>query len=91
MVLTLTRERDGKVWIFDKNTPQLGVSYMPDDSMHLAVDIDGYRMRKAIIFRPDVTSLGSIRDGDVFHVQLSGIKTSDGTDTTLEYDIHFLI
>ena len=87
--LTLTRTRDNKVWTFNAATPQLGVGNMPDDSMHLAVDNDSYGTKKAIIFRPDVTSLGALQEGDVFSVQLSGIKTKDGTPTTLEYSINF--
>lgn len=90
--ITLTRYRDGAVhtvWEFDENTPQLGDDNMPDNSMHLAVDDTGYGMTKAIIFRPDVTTLGTILPGDVFTVEVSGITTSAGAATTLEYEIDF--
>jgi hypothetical protein len=62
---------------------------MPNNSMHLAVDNRGLGMGKAIIFRPDVTSLGAIRDGDVFTVSLSGIRTWAGAPATLQYSINF--
>ncbi len=88
--ITLTRESDGEVWVFDKNTPALGDSgeYFPS-GMHLSVDDDGYGMKKAITFRPDLDSLGFIEDGDVFNVSVSGLYTSSGQPTTLEYDIDF--
>ena len=89
VVLTLTRARDGMTWTFDDSTPQLNGAYAPDNSMHLAVDDKGYGIGKAIIFRPDVASLGAIRDGDVFNVTLSGIYTSSGVPTTLQYSINF--
>lgn len=83
IVLKLTRQRDGKVWTFDKNTAQLGNSNYSDYLMHLSVNDED------IIFRPDTQSLGSLKDGDKFRVELSGIKTSSGKATTLEYDINF--
>lgn len=87
--LTLTRKRDNKVWTFNRNTPELGIGNMPDDSMHLSVDYETRGMGKTIIFRPDLTSLGSLHESDVFEVKLSGINTSDGKATTLEYNINF--
>ena len=87
--LKLTRHRDNKVWIFNADTPNLGIEGLSDTKMHLSVDSDGYGITKAIIFRPDIKSLGIIKDGDTFTVKLSGIKTSTGKATTLEYDINF--
>lgn len=90
VVLKLTRVRDGKTWTFDKNTPNLGEDgYYDDSKLHLAVDNGGYGMIKAIIFRPDPESLGVIEHGDVFNVELSGIKYTDGSAATLSYDISF--
>ncbi len=89
VTLKLKRERDGKVWTFDKNTPNLGEEGLSDSKMHLAVDNDGYGIDKAIIFRPDLNSLGTIEDGDVFNVELSGIKYTDGSDAVLKYEIRF--
>lgn len=90
VVLKLTRVRDGKTWTFDKNTPNLGEDgYYDDSKLHLAVDNGGYGMIKAIIFRPDPESLGVIEHGDVFKVELSGIKYTDGSAATLSYDISF--
>ena len=87
--LKLTRHRDNKVWIFNDDTPNLGEEGLSDSKLHLSVDSGGYGITKAIIFRPDINSLGIIRDGDKFTVELSGIKTSSGKSTTLEYDINF--
>ncbi|MCL2696134.1 MAG: leucine-rich repeat protein [Clostridiales bacterium] len=93
ITLTLTRTRDKKVWVFDKTTPRLGLSpgaTAPNDAlMHLAVDNFYYGTNKAIIFRPDVPSLGQIQDGDIFHVKLEGIATAAGAPTSLEYNINF--
>ncbi|MCH5210897.1 MAG: hypothetical protein J1F01_08040 [Oscillospiraceae bacterium] len=89
ITLKLTRKRDGKVWVFDKNTPDLGEEGLSDSKMHLAVDNGGYGIGKAIVFRPDPNSLGSINDGDVFNIELSGIEYTDGTETVLSYDIRF--
>ncbi|MDR1639403.1 MAG: MBG domain-containing protein, partial [Clostridiales bacterium] len=88
--LVLTRASDGKTWTFNSSTPTLGDgNYPANDSQHLSVDNDGYGMRKAIIFRPDLTSLGAIKDGEIFTVNLSGIKTSAGEATTLTYNVNF--
>jgi len=89
ITLTLTRRRDNKVWTFNSSTPKLGEGNMPAGSMHLAVDNSGYGITKAIIFRPDLTSLGAIKDGDIFDISLSGIKTAGGASTTLSYSINF--
>lgn len=84
ITLTLTRKRDNHVWVLDKNTPNLGEEYgLSDEYTHLAVN------GKDIIFRPDVVSLGSIQDGDVFTVNLSGIEYTDGTPAQLNYEIRF--
>ncbi len=87
--IRLTRLNDGRTWIFNKDTPQQGYSYYQEDEMHLSVDNVNYGMQKGILFRPDVTTLGSIEDGDSFNVNISGIKTADGQGTTLTYDINF--
>lgn len=87
--LTLTRTRDNKTWTFNNSTPELGIGNMPDNSMHLSVSNANKGMGKAIIFRPDLKSLGTIRDGDVFEVRLSGINKSNGQATTLGYRIRF--
>jgi hypothetical protein len=81
--LVLTRLGDGQTWIFDDAAPYLSADNMPEDSAHLAVH------GKEIIFRPDMTTLSAIRDGDIFTVNLSGIKDAGGQWTTLNYSIHF--
>lgn len=89
LTLKLTRVRDGKTWTFDKDTPNLGNEGLSDSKLHLTTDNSGYGITKAIIFRPDPDSLGAIQDGDIFKVELSGITYTDGTPTTLSYDINF--
>lgn len=90
VVLKLTRTRDGKTWIFDTDTPNLGEDGFYDDTLlHLSVDNGGYGITKAIIFRPDPDSLGTILDGDTFTVEISGITYTDGSPATLSYEIDF--
>ncbi|MDL2232774.1 MBG domain-containing protein, partial [Ruminococcaceae bacterium OttesenSCG-928-L11] len=86
ITLTVKRLRDSKTWVFDDSTPCLTSaigSSVPDYRMHL--DVSG----KNITFRPDVTSLGALRDGDVFQISLSGIKDANDKATTLNYSINF--
>ncbi|MBR3995877.1 MAG: hypothetical protein IKI97_11445 [Clostridia bacterium] len=87
--IKLTRKSDGKEWIFDFQTPDLGKEEMTDDKLHFSVDNDGYGMGKALIFRPDIKSLGVIADGESFNVEVSGIKYRDGSEAVLSYDINF--
>ncbi len=90
ITLKLTRTRDNKVWTMNNSTPDLGELGTTDSaSMHLAVDNGGYGMQKCITFRPDVTTMGPILDGDVYKVELSGIKKTDGSAATLSYNIRF--
>ena len=89
IVLKLTRKRDNKTWIFDKSTPNLGEEGLSDEKMHLSVDNGGYGITKAIVFRPDIDSLGTIKDGDIFTVELSGITYTNGKAAELSYDISF--
>ncbi len=87
--ITLKRASDGKVWNFDKNTPDLGKEDMTDEKLHLSVDNAGYGMTKAIVFRPDVKSLGVISHGEKFTVEISGIYDNKGNAAVLEYDVNF--
>jgi uncharacterized repeat protein (TIGR02543 family) len=89
VVVKLTRLNDNKTWIFDRNTAQLGLVNDGTDANHLAVDDTLYGMGKAIIFRPKLSELGTVKDGDRFKVAISGIKTTAGVQTTLEYPINF--
>ncbi len=88
-VVTLTRESDGKQWVFDKNTPNLGEEGLSDSKLHFSVDNDGYGISKAIVFRPDPDSLCAINDGEVFNVNISGINYTDGSEAVLSYDVCF--
>lgn len=89
ITLKLTRRSDEKTWIFDKNTPNLKGDSYNKDKLHLSCDDDGAGIGKAIVFRPDLNSLGAINDGDTFTVELSGITYTDGSPATLSYDINF--
>ena len=89
ITLKLTRVRDNKVWTFNKDIKNLGRDGLTDGAMHLSVDNLDYGMSKAIIFRPDVTSLGVIKNGDVFKVELMGIQYTDGSDAALSYQTRF--
>lgn len=89
IVVQLTRLNDNATWLFNSETPQLGVNNATSDSNHLAVDDLGYGMGKAIIFRPNLLTLGQIADGDRFQVSLSGIKTLDGAPATLNFTVDF--
>lgn len=88
-VLVLTRKSDNKQWVFDKDTPNLGEEELSDTKLHFSVDNDGYGMVKAILFRPDLKTLGTIKDGECFNVSITGIKDSNGESATLTYDINF--
>lgn len=84
--LRLTRERDGMEWVFDKNTPDLSREGSYTSDMHLSTDsIYG----NSVVFRPDPESLGEIRDGDIFTVELSGIYYADGEPAELAYSVEF--
>lgn len=88
-VVKLVRKSDGKVWIFDKSVPNLANEKMTDDKMHFNVESTGVGMMKAIVFRPDVASLGAIADGESFSVEVKGIRYADGSDAVISYDINF--
>ena len=50
LIIKLTRASDGKEWVFDKDTPNLGETGLSDDMLHLSVDDGNYGMSKAIVF-----------------------------------------
>ena|GEM_PF-3935047 len=84
--LILTRTRGNKTWIFDEATPNLGennANYMNRSLNHF--NISG----KTITFRPNLNDLGTINDGDIFEVNLFGIRKSNGAETMLTYSIEF--
>ena len=85
ITLTMTRARDNKTWVFDASTPSIhnAYDYINSSLDHLSVD------GRNIIFRPNYNELGEILENDVFHVSLSGIKSSEGIDTTLTYNVNF--
>ena len=83
ITLRLTRQRDGMQWTFDRNTEDLDDRKNAENLMHFAVHGED------ITFRPGANSIGTIRDGDVFNVYLSGIRDIYGRPTTLSYDIRF--
>ena len=75
--VTLTRERDGKVWTFDGAN-----DYSEADTLYFNVDNMNYGGSGAIIFRPD--DVGDYYDGDVFHVEITGAG-----DDVISYTVNF--
>jgi len=71
--VTLTRYRDYKTWRFS-NTSTDGDFY---------VNNNNYGQTGCIIFRPTQQSLGEYRNGDSFHVTISG------TGSTISYNVEF--
>lgn len=87
--IKLTRKSDGKIWFFNQKTPDLGAEEMTPKKLHLSVDNDGYGMGKAIVFRPDPESLGIIQDGEIFTVEIFGLKYADNSDAVIMYEVNF--
>ena len=76
--LTVTRESDGKVWVFDKNTPSTPSTVY----QYLVITND------CIIFNPGSDDIGSKYEG-IYTVSLKGISTIDGKETEINYQIDF--
>ena len=76
----ITRVSDGKTWNLDKSTGSYNTPYNP----YLTVNTESYGgISNAIIFLPYVTAKG------VFTVEISGIYTKAGKETTLRYWVDF--
>lgn len=71
----LTSQNNHTSWIFDQNST--GTSYFN-------VSTRGTGVPNCIIFRPDVSSYEG-----TYTVTISGLKTLEGEDTTLSYEVEF--
>ncbi|MCR8657087.1 S-layer homology domain-containing protein [Paenibacillus endoradicis] len=74
--VTLTRERDQKVWNFDSNDRDYEGDFF-------TVSLGGYGINFAIIFRPG--NIDSYEDEDKFNVKITGLHTLAGESTSLSY------
>ncbi|HPT91159.1 MAG TPA: dockerin type I domain-containing protein [Acetivibrio sp.] len=77
--VTLTRRRDNKVWIFNKdNIEEYGYFNLNDDN---------YGMTKCIIFRPK--NVGGYYKNDVFDVNIKGIRHYTEGTAEINYTVEF--
>ena len=74
--VTLTRERDQKVWNFDSTDRDYAGDFFN-------VSLNGYGINFAVIFRPD--NIDSYVDQDKFTVKITGLHTLAGESTSLSY------
>ncbi|URN92541.1 MAG: S-layer homology domain-containing protein [Candidatus Pristimantibacillus lignocellulolyticus] len=74
--VTLTRERDQKVWNFDSNDRDY-------DGDFFNVSLNNYGINFAVIFRPG--NIDYYEDEDKFNVNITGLHTLAGESTSLSY------
>lgn len=74
--VTLTRERDQKVWNLDSSDHDYNGDFFK-------VNVSNYGIDFAIIFRPG--NIGSYQDQDVFQVNITGLRTSAGEAASISY------
>ena len=93
LTLTRTRGEDVTTWVFDNTTETYDYALGSPSSnakSYLSVDNDYYGMAKAIVFRPDINTLGAIDAGDVFEINITGLKDSTTmAAASLAYEIRF--
>ena len=88
--ITLRRERDGKIWTFNKNTQYTQLcNYGDNDYMMFNADNGYYGLQKTLIFMPAWGSIGEIKHDDVFEVTVDGIRLVSGEPTQLKYSVKF--
>ena len=81
VVVTVTRQSDGKSWTLSGSSPDAG---------YFAINTDGYGYGPAIIFAPDYPSQSNIPSYDgTYHVDVTGLQTTSGSAATLSYDVDF--
>lgn len=83
LTVTITRQSDGKVWTLDSSTG----APVNNTQACLGVNTQGYGVSNCIIFTPGANSLTSC-DG-IFTVEITGLKTRDGKDARLLYEVNF--
>ena len=81
----VVRLSDNKCWTLDSSVPESNKTSSTSD--YFNVNNGGYGINNCIIFRPG--DLGSISNGDKFSINISGLKTSDGSSTTVSYTVEF--
>jgi len=87
--VVLVRARDGQKWRFTPTT-QRPNGTTDNGGNYLNVNPDQYYgMARSIVFRPSLTALGTIQDGDQFTVTVRGITNAAGTAKTLKFTTTF--
>lgn len=81
--ITITRESDGKTWSFDSSTGAPAST----SAAYMTVDTAGYGVSNCIIFHPGSANIDAYEG--VFTVDVSGIYTVAGAETTLHYEVDF--
>lgn len=75
IVVTLSRVRDGKTWIFGGPAGKF--------DGYFNIDKEGFGLPYCIIFRPD--NSGMIKDNDTFDVEIKGITSKDDKNIPVKY------
>lgn len=73
VTVTLTRESDGKQWVFQANDSD-------KEGHFFIIENSSYGQTGCIVFRPDPSTI-SYNDGDVFHVTIDGATSAQYTVT----------
>jgi hypothetical protein len=84
----LTRLSNNKVWIIDKKNFTENPSSCGPSQCFFNVDNNDYGTKNAIIFKPDSKTLSYV-DGEVYKVEISGLKNKKGKPTTIAYHVEF--
>lgn len=78
VTVTLTRESDGKQWIFQANDSD-------KEGHFFIIENSSYGQTGCIVFRPDPSTI-SYNDGDVFHVAIDGATSAQYSVTFFDID-----
>ncbi|MBR3973146.1 MAG: cell wall-binding repeat-containing protein [Oscillospiraceae bacterium] len=81
--ITITRQSDGKTWSFNSSTGEPETN----SKAYMTVNTGGYGVSNCIIFHPGSSNVDAYNG--IFTVEVSGIYTSSGAATTLEYQVDF--
>ena len=83
LTIKITRQSDGLVWTLNSSNAQPTA----DGHAYLGVNKQGYGVSNCIIFSPGANNLGSCTG--TFTVEITGLKTWDGKDARLLYEVNF--
>ena len=83
LVITMTRESDGKTWLFNAAT---GEPEAPD-TPHLTVSAASTGVGNCIIFAPGSENIGDYRG--YYSITVSGLTTRGGDPASLCYEVNF--